>query len=83
MPVWLPDLPGTKSTSRSETQAREAGDFDYYEEEYEEYPEDGYDEGEYAGENYEDGEYPEEGYGEDSGYPEDGYEESGEEQPLE
>ena len=76
-------LTGYKIDIKSETQAREAGDFDYYEEEYEEYPEDGYDEGEYAGENYEDGEYPEEGYGEDSGYPEDGYEESGEEQPLE
>lgn len=76
-------LTGYKIDIKSETQAREAGDFDYYEEEYEEYPEDGYDEGEYAGENYEAGEYPEEGYGEDSGYPEDGYEESGEEQPLE
>ena len=76
-------LTGYKIDIKSETQAREAGDFDYYEEEYEEYPADGYDEGEYAGENYEDGEYPEEGYGEDSGYPEDGYEESGEEQPLE
>ena len=39
-------LTGYKIDIKSETQAREAGDFDYYEEEYEEYPEDGYDEGE-------------------------------------
>ena len=32
-------LTGFKIDIKSETQAREAGDFDFYEEEYEEYPE--------------------------------------------
>ena len=56
-------LTGFKIDIKSETQAREAGDLDEYEDEYYD------DEGEYYDEYYEDGEY-EEGYEE---YPEDGY----------
>ena len=50
-------LTGYKIDIKNETQAREAGDFDYYEEEYDEYPEDEYDgeyEEEYSGEEYAD-----------------------------
>ncbi len=59
-------LTGFKIDIKSETQARESGDFMDYENEYEDYEEDyEYDEnydGEYEEEYYEDSEYSEEGY---------------------
>ncbi|MCI9149617.1 MAG: transcription termination/antitermination protein NusA [Lachnospiraceae bacterium] len=76
-------LTGFKIDIKSETQARESGDFMDYENDYEDYEEeyeDGYLEGDYE-EGYEE-EYSREGYGDDyadtrEGYQED-YEDSGE-----
>ena len=65
-------LTGFKIDIKSETQARESGDFmdyvnDYEDEDYEEdYDGEGYEDGEYAGEGYEDGEYA----GEEESYDE-------------
>ena len=57
-------LTGYKIDIKSETQAREDGDFDYYDEdEYEEYEE--YEEGEYEEGEYEEDSYQEEQYNED------------------
>ena len=78
-------LTGFKIDIKSETQAREAGDFidyenDYEDEEYtdeyydEEYTDEEYTEEEYADEEYVDGEYAEEEYTED-GYEEGEYDE--------
>jgi len=77
-------LTGFKIDIKSETQAREAGEFmdyenDYEDEDYEDYED--YEEGEYEEEGYEDGDYQE-------GDTEDGYEEenedvSGEEEDVE
>jgi len=70
-------LTGFKIDIKSETQAREAGDFLDYEndyedaDEYDEYAEDGYEEEPYA----DDGGYEEEPYADDGGYAQDGYEE--------
>lgn len=72
-------LTGFKIDIKSETQARESGDFLDYEEEYEDdeyYDEDGYEESGYQEDGYEESGYQEDGY-EESGYQEDGYEESG------
>lgn len=72
-------LTGFKIDIKSETQARESGDFLDYEEEYEDdeyYDEDGYEESGYQEDGYEESGYQEDGY-EESGYQEDGYEEGG------
>ncbi len=71
-------LTGFKIDIKSETQAREAGDFIDYENDYEEYDEydeyedDGYAEGEYEDDGYAEGEYGEDGYAEGE-YGDDGY----------
>lgn len=59
-------LTGFKIDIKSETQAREAGDFFDYENDYEDADEyDEYESGDYAQEGYDGGEYGQEGYGPD------------------
>ena len=57
-------LTGFKIDIKSETQAREAGDFMDYENDYED--EDYYDDEEYIDEEYDDGEYAQEAYEEET-----------------